>query len=227
MDRLRRYGLIVAGGQGLRMGGDVPKQFLLLGGLPVLMHTLYRIAKHVDALILVLPEEHHGYWRKLCEEYHFSLDCTIVRGGDSRFASVHNGLQLVPDGALVAVHDGVRPFVGDETIESCFVQAAMDGAAAPYRPLTDSLRYYTAEANHSLDRGHYVTVQTPQVFRSKCLKEAYDQGFKEEFTDDCSVYESYCGRSISLVLGNVENIKLTTPFDLFLAEQLILSFDRD
>ncbi len=216
-----RYALIVAGGRGLRMGAEMPKQFLPLTGLPVLMHTMRRLAPHVDEIVLVLPVEHHSFWQELCTRYGFMSPHRVAAGGDTRFASVHSGLELVPDGALVAIHDGVRPLVSDETIEACFHAAEAAGAAAPYRPLTESLRYYTPEANHAVDRSQYVTVQTPQTFRSEWIREAYAMPYEERFTDDCSVYESSFGRPVTLVEGNAENIKLTTPQDLALAELLM------
>ena len=217
----KRYALIVAGGRGLRMGADLPKQFLLLAGRPVLMHTIARFAPHVDAIVLVLPADHHAYWQELCRKYDFAISHRVVAGGDTRFASVRNGLEVVPDGVLVAVHDGVRPLVSAETIDICFRVAAEVGAAAPCRTLTESLRYYAADGNFAVDRSRYVTVQTPQTFRSEWLREAYGKAYEERFTDDCSVYEHHFGRPVTLIAGNPENIKLTTPIDLSLAELLL------
>lgn len=219
----KRYALIVAGGHGLRMGADRPKQFLLLAGLPVLMHTLNRFAPHVDAIVLVLPTDHHAYWQELCRKYDFSVSHRVVAGGNTRFASVRNGLQVVPDGVLVAVHDGVRPLVSAEIIDACFDLAELKGAVAPCRPMTESLRYYATDGNYAVDRSRYVTVQTPQTFRSEWLREAYRQPYEEYFTDDCSVYEHHFGRPVALIVGNIENIKLTTPLDLSLAKLLLTS----
>lgn len=219
----KRYALIVAGGQGLRMGADLPKQFLLLAGRPVLMHTLIRFVPHVDTIVLVLPADHHTYWQKLCRRYDFAISHQVVAGGGTRFASVRNGLEVVPDGVLVAVHDGVRPLVSGETIDACFCAAAAGGAAAPCRALLESLRYYATDGNYAVDRSRYVTVQTPQTFRSEWLKEAYREPYEERFTDDCSVYEHHFGRPVALIEGNPENIKLTTPLDLSLAKLLLTS----
>lgn len=221
-----RYAIIVAGGRGTRMGTDVPKQFLPLGGRPVLMRTLERFHAF-DAqmeLIVVLPAEQQGYWRALCSQYGFTLPHKLATGGATRFESSRNGLALVPDatGALVAIHDGARPFVSVETIGRCFAKAAETGAAIPVIPVTDTLRQTTgAGRSLTVDRSLYQRVQTPQVFDVHLLKAAYAQPYRPEYTDDASVYEFSGGRGVSLVEGNVENIKLTTPFDLLIGEALI------
>ena len=221
-----RYAIIVAGGRGTRMGTDVPKQFLPLGGRPVLMRTLERFHAF-DAqmeLIVVLPAEQQDFWCALCRQYCFALPHKLATGGATRFESSRNGLALVPDatGALVAIHDGARPFVSVETIGRCFAKAAETGAAIPVIPVTDTLRQTTeAGRSHTVDRSLYQRVQTPQVFDVPQLKAAYALPYRPEYTDDASVYEYSGAHEVSLVEGNVENIKLTTPFDLLIGEALI------
>lgn len=226
-EQARRYAVVVAGGKGLRMGQDIPKQFIPIGGRPVLMHTLERLAQHCARIVLVLPEAHMGYWRQLCQDYDFALEHELALGGATRFDSVHSGLkQLASYGVapadLVAVHDGVRPFVSADVVESCYAEAAVHGAALPYLPVVDSLRQYTEDgSSRAVDRASYVAVQTPQVFRLGELLEAYSVQYQVHFTDDASVWE-YTGRCTPrLVLGNAENIKLTTPRDLAWAELIL------
>lgn len=218
---MEKYGIIVAGGKGLRMGADLPKQFLPLAGRPVLMHTLHRFFTYDPAirLILVLPRAHQAYWKELCEQYAFTVPHRIADGGATRFESVRNGLALVTDEGLVAVHDGVRPFVSADTIQACFEEAARSGAAIPVLPVTDTLREETETGSRTVDRNRYRTVQTPQVFRAGILHEAYRQPENAGFTDDASVAEA-AGYPVTLVPGNRENIKLTTPFDLQVGELL-------
>lgn len=212
---MKKYVIIVAGGKGLRMGAGLPKQFLLLDGKPVLMHTLQRFYDFDPAvsLILVLPEAHQTYWQKLCREYGFAVPHTVACGGETRFHSVKNGLAKVTGNGLVGVHDGVRPFVSASTIRQCFDRALETGAAIPVLPVTDTLRELAGEKSHTVDRNRYCTVQTPQVFRTEVLQEAYRKPYSGTFTDDASVVEA-SGFSITLVPGNRENIKITTPFDL-------------
>lgn len=215
------YVIIVAGGKGLRMGGDVPKQFQLLGNQPVLMHTLQRFADDCKDLqiILVLPQEQIEYWSDLGEKYHFGIEHWIVAGGETRFHSVQNGLAQIPDDAegVVAVHDGVRPLVSREVIEKCFEEARGKKAVVPVVPVVESLRHVSDGA---VPRADYRLVQTPQTFDIQLLKQAYRQPFSKDFTDDASVVEAF-GHPISMVEGNRENIKLTTPFDLKIAEAII------
>lgn len=218
---MKKYAIIVAGGKGLRMGKDLPKQFLLLGGKPVLMRTLERFAAYDSSLslILVLPEAHQEYWLTLCRQYNFTLPHCIAPGGETRFHSVKNGLALVDESGWVAVHDGVRPFVSCEVIDACFEQAALTGAALPVLPVIETLRETTETTSRTVDRSRYCTVQTPQVFTASLLKEAYEQPYSAAFTDDASVVERL-GHPVTLVPGNRENIKITTPFDLQIGEIL-------
>ncbi len=218
------YLIVVAGGRGLRMGGEVPKQFLPVGGLPVLMRTLQTFYK-ADAslhIILVLPVDQQERWGELCQEYSFSVPHQLQTGGETRFHSVQRGLSLIPDevDALVGIHDGVRPFVATEVIHRCYLMAAQQGTAVPVVPVVETLRQLLPEGDSlTVDRQSFRLVQTPQVFRLSILREAYLQPFSPDFTDDASVVEAM-GCTVALTEGNRENIKITTPADLAYAECL-------
>ena len=219
------YIIIVAGGKGLRMGSDIPKQFLPIGGKPVLMRTLERFRAYSSALqiILVLPEAQQDYWRQLCEDYHFDVEHQIANGGQTRFHSVQNGLALVPDDAegVVGVHDGVRPFPSIEVIRNCYETARTAKAVIPVIPVVETVRHLLSNKKSvTVPRDEYRLVQTPQTFDIQLLKAANRQPYNDGFTDDASVVESY-GHAITLVEGNRENIKITTPYDLKIAEVLI------
>lgn len=214
--------IIVAGGKGERMNTDIPKQFLEIQGKPILMHTL-EVFHRFDAamqLILVLPSIQIQFWSELCKKHAFTLPHEIVTGGQTRFHSVKNGLQAVQSDGLIAVHDGVRPLVSVETISRCFVEAEKFEAVIPVIDMVDSVRQVTKNGNKSIDRTALKLVQTPQVFDGKLLKKAYEQEFSPLFTDDASVVEAI-GKDIYLVDGNRENIKITTEFDLKLAETIL------
>lgn len=215
--------LIVAGGRGTRMGGPQPKQFLQLAGRPVLMHTLEAFDRW-DAsarLIVVLPEDQIEMWKRLCEAYAFGRIHHVVAGGETRFHSVQNGLGAVASDGLIAVHDGVRPLVAPSVIAACFAAAADGGAAVPVVPVVESVREVDADGgSRPVDRTRLRVVQTPQVFRADVLRAAYCLPYDPRFTDDASVVEA-SGVAVRLVPGNRENIKLTTPMDLLLAEQLM------
>lgn len=218
------YVIIVAGGKGLRMGGEIPKQFLPVNGKPVLMRTIERFRDYSPKLgiILVLPKTQQEYWRNLCLEHGFQATYTIADGGEMRFHSVRNGLSLIPDGerGVVGVHDGVRPFVSTEVIGRCYETARKSGAVIPVTPVVETLRYVgDSEAGKNVARSDYRLVQTPQAFDIQLLKKAYGQEYSEAFTDDASVAESI-GVSVTMVDGNRENIKITTPFDIIVAEAL-------
>ena len=221
-----KYAIIVAGGKGLRMGGELPKQFLPIEGRPVLMRTLdaFHECDPSMTLILVLPVDHQPYWHELCREYHFAVPHLIADGGSTRFHSVQSGLALVdaPEEALVAVHDGVRPFVSHTVIEHCFQDAERYGAVVPVIPVVETVRHLTESGSETVSRDAYRLVQTPQTFRASLLRRAYEQSYCEGFTDDASVVEAL-GYAIHLVEGNRENIKLTTPFDLTVARALLHS----
>ena len=222
------YAIILAGGKGLRMGSDIPKQFLPVGGLPVLMHTIRRFREYDASLhiILVLPKAQQDYWKRLCEKYQFDIDYAVADGGATRFHSIKNGLQLIPDEeqGVVAVHDGVRPFPAVEVIRDCFEAARQTGAAIPVIPVMETIRHleYKVQRSKTVPRDEYRLVQTPQAFDIQLHKRAYAQEYNDGFTDDASVVESL-GHPITLVNGNRENIKITTPFDLTIAEALIIS----
>ena len=221
---MKKYIIIVAGGKGLRMGGDIPKQFLPVCGKPVLMRTLEAFHAY-DAsmrLILVLPVSQQAYWKQLCEEYQFDLVHEIANGGETRFHSVKNGLALVEEEGLVGVHDGVRPFVSQEVITRCYEEAASLKAVIPVIGVVETVRLLTEEGSETVPRDQYKLVQTPQVFDVTLLHRAYQQEYTDLFTDDASVVEAL-GEKVYLVEGNRENIKLTTPFDLKLAELLCLT----
>ncbi len=223
------YIIIVAGGKGLRMGSDIPKQFLPIGGKPVLMRTIERFREYSEELqiILVLPEAQQDYWRQLCEDYHFDVTYQLANGGQTRFHSVQNGLVLIPDDAegVVGVHDGVRPFPSLEVIHNCYETARTQKAVIPVIPVVETVRKLDLTKCQTLcevesitvPRDEYRLVQTPQTFDIQLLKAANRQPYNEGFTDDASVVESY-GHQITLVEGNRENIKITTPYDLKIAE---------
>jgi 2-C-methyl-D-erythritol 4-phosphate cytidylyltransferase len=223
---MKKYVIIVAGGKGLRMGGEVPKQFLPIGGKPVLMRTVETFYQ-TDAetgIVLVLPQEQQSYWKNLCCQYDFRIPYILADGGCTRFHSVRNGLQVIPDedsDSLIAVHDGVRPFVSPRVIQECFEAATRWRAVVPVLDMVDSVRQLSEDGSSmAVDRSCLKLVQTPQTFRADILKNAYRQEFTERFTDDASVVEA-SGVSVALVSGNRENIKITTPFDLKIAEALL------
>ena len=213
----------------MRMGSDIPKQFLPIGGKPVLMRTLERFCKYSNDLqiILVLPKAQQAYWQELCREYSFKVEYLLADGGETRFHSVQHGLALIPDDAegVVGVHDGVRPFPSIEVIRSCYETARTAKAVIPVIPIVETVRKLTGTgpvSSITVPRDHYRLVQTPQTFDIQLLKAANRQPYNNSFTDDASVVESY-GHQITLVEGNRENIKITTPYDITVAEAIINS----
>lgn len=214
--------IIVAGGKGLRMGSDLPKQFLPIGGKPVLMHTLEAFRKYDASLqiILVLPREQQDFWKQLCAEYLFKVEHVIADGGETRFHSVKNGLAFVHDDGLVGVHDGVRPFVSMEVIRHCYDLAKTHRAVIPVIDVVETVRHLTGTGSETVSRNDYKLVQTPQVFDVSLLKQAYAQEYTSFFTDDASVVEAM-GVPVYLAEGNRENIKITTPFDLKVGSALL------
>ena len=218
------YIIIVAGGKGLRMGSDIPKQFLPVGGKPVLMRTLERFREYSPTLkiILVLPKAQQDYWRQLCADYHFNVEYQLADGGETRFHSVQHGLALIPDEAegVVGVHDGVRPFPSIDVIRRCYDTAREKKAVIPVIPVVETLRHLQGKSSITVPRDDYRLVQTPQCFDIQLLKAANRQPYNDGFTDDASVVESF-GHAITLVEGNRENIKITTPYDLKIAKVLI------
>lgn len=216
--------IIVAGGKGLRMNSQIPKQFIEICGKPVLMHTIGRFRAYSSdiQIILVLPAEQIDYWNKLCTKHGFTIAHTVVSGGETRFYSVKNGLDLV-NTEYVAIHDGVRPLVSLSTIRRCFEEVKNVDAVVPVVDLVDSLRYVeNNDKSSTVDRSKYKLVQTPQGFNTQVLKQSYQLPYSENFTDDASVVEN-AGYQVKLVDGNRENIKITTEIDLKIAELFLKS----
>jgi len=220
---LEKYVIIVAGGTGKRMGTEIPKQFLLLQGKPVLMHTIkafFHYDKKIN-IVLALPKEYFNEWAELCKQYNFTIKHCIAAGGETRFHSVKNGLEQIKEtDCLIAVHDGVRPMVSNEVIKRVFEVAEEKGTAIPCVVVNDSLRMLTEKYSKPINRNTIRAIQTPQCFRSDLLKRAYEQEYEDYFTDDATVIENF-GCKIYLVEGNIKNIKITTPFDLKIAEALM------
>ncbi|MEN0055916.1 MAG: 2-C-methyl-D-erythritol 4-phosphate cytidylyltransferase [Mucilaginibacter sp.] len=219
----KTYALIVAGGSGTRMQAAVPKQFLLLNGLPVLMHTIRAFEQTTvnPDIILVLPESYHDYWRELCQTHNLTTPHLLVAGGQTRFHSVKNGLdQITDDDALVAVHDAVRPLTSTHIIETSYLHAQQYGNAVTAVKSRDSVRQLVNHTSVSLIRDHIYLIQTPQTFNAGLLKKAYEQSYTEKFTDDASVAEQY-GIEIQLTEGDYQNIKITFPEDIAIAELLL------
>lgn len=223
-----KYAIIVAGGSGKRMGSDIPKQFLEIKRVPVLMHTIraFYDFDNTIKIILVLPQNQIDYWRNLCDKHHFTLEHQITTGGETRFESVKNGLAMAESPSLIGVHDGVRPFVSPDTLKRCYHHAEVLGNAIPVLDAFESVRVVNNERSKALDRSTIKLVQTPQVFQSKVILNAYKQEYSPLFTDDASVVEAN-GTIIHLVAGNRENIKITTPSDMILGEAFIKSGFRN
>ncbi|HET6243274.1 MAG: 2-C-methyl-D-erythritol 4-phosphate cytidylyltransferase [Bacteroidetes bacterium] len=215
--------IIVAAGIGSRMQSAIPKQFILLGEKPLLFHTIETFFDWDNNLqiIVVLPTDQISEWENLTRHYGFEIPHNVCSGGYTRFHSVINGLQLIQDNdSIVAIHDGVRPLVSHLTIQNCFEAAAKKDAAVPVVELIDSLRKVSKDSSEAVNRDEYRIVQTPQCFKASVLKAAYSLPYRAAFTDDASVVEA-AGTPISLSPGNIENIKITTSFDLLLAEALL------
>ena len=218
------YAVIVAGGSGKRMGANIPKQFLELAGRPVLMHTIERFKSFDPSIeiITVLPENQLRFWIDLQKKHSFTVPHTLVKGGSNRFFSVRNGLKFVNAPGLVAIHDGVRPFVSIDTIKRCFDTAEKFGNAIPSVSPAESLRIITEQGSLPVNRLHVKQIQTPQVFMAELIKNAYLQEYRPEFTDDATVLEK-TGEKINLIEGNRENIKITNPEDLIISAALLQS----
>lgn len=217
-----KVAVIVAGGKGERMGGGLPKQFMEIKGVPILMHTINIFHKYDPTIEirLVLPKEQVEMWQSLCKKFGFSTKHTIFNGGSTRFHSVKNGLKGVKMNSLVAIHDGVRPLVSIQTLNRCYNEAINFPAVVPVISVNETIRILDGDESKTVPRSKYRLVQTPQVFQSGVLLTAYEQEFSEKFTDDASVVES-ARQKIQLVEGNRENIKITHPVDLILAEALL------
>ncbi|NQT77790.1 MAG: 2-C-methyl-D-erythritol 4-phosphate cytidylyltransferase [Bacteroidetes bacterium] len=213
--------IITAGGLGSRMRSSTPKQFMELAGKPVIMHSMQCFAMYSGSItmILVLPEVFIGEWKELCKKYNFQIKHSLCSGGKTRFHSVQNGLKLVNDKGLVAIHDAVRPLISSALIKECFNAASKKGNAVPALPLRDSVREISGDENRPVDRLKFRLIQTPQVFEVMLIKKAYEQAYRPSFTDDATVAEAI-GVHINLLKGIEENIKITTPEDLKIAEVL-------
>ncbi|MEO0552835.1 MAG: 2-C-methyl-D-erythritol 4-phosphate cytidylyltransferase [Bacteroidota bacterium] len=219
----QEFAIIVAGGKGTRMKSNTPKQFMLLNGLPVLMHTLNSFFDYSNNIntILVLPEDDLETWEELCSQYNYTNAVTMVTGGESRFQSVRNGLNKIEEySGLVAIHDGVRPLVGKDIIGASYRLAAVHGSAVAAVRLKESLRKTDQDNTKAVDRSNFRMIQTPQTFDLELIKKAYEIKEESSLTDDASVAEK-SGHVISLFEGSYSNIKITTPEDIIIAEALI------
>ncbi|MCG2615794.1 2-C-methyl-D-erythritol 4-phosphate cytidylyltransferase [Terrimonas sp. NA20] len=220
---MKKYAIIVAGGSGSRMGGSVPKQFMLLKDKPVLYYSIKTFLEtYIDLqVILVLPVEYTDMGQEIIDAYFDKDRIRITAGGDSRFQSVKNGLSLVEEDSVVFVHDGVRCLISSDLIRRCYAMATETGSAVPVVPSKDSIRVLTEDGNEAADRNTIMLVQTPQVFHSKILIPAFQIDYKDKFTDEATVVEAF-GLKISLVEGEERNIKITKPVDMLVAEKLLV-----
>jgi 2-C-methyl-D-erythritol 4-phosphate cytidylyltransferase len=219
---VKKFVLMMAGGSGSRMNNNIPKQFVELNGKPVIMHTFQVFYDFDPAInfVLVLPEQQVECWKQLCEKHNFCIPHEIAFGGETRFFSVKNGLEKISGDGIVFIHDSVRPLVSVKTIENCLAKTLEKGNALPVVAVTESVRKVKKDSSKAVDRNNYKLVQTPQTFIVDQIKKAYLQTFSEHFTDDASVLEN-TGEKIHLVDGNHENIKITYPQDLTIAEALL------
>jgi len=215
---MKKVALIVAGGKGERMNADIPKQFLLLNNLPILMHTIKQFS-HFEEIVLVLPKSQFDYWNGLCKNNNFTQIHILVEGGETRFHSVKNGLDKIDNTSVVAIHDGVRPLISTALINSLVGEIKSGIGVIPVVPVKDSIRKVEGENSTHIDRSNLYKVQTPQCFLSADIKEAYTQDFSGTFTDDASVFEANGGK-INTLLGEEKNLKITTQEDLNIAEIL-------
>jgi 2-C-methyl-D-erythritol 4-phosphate cytidylyltransferase len=221
---MKYYAIIVAGGSGNRMQTETPKQFLILKNLPVLMHTIKAFAQSdtQPKILLVLNRDQQGYWRRLCDEFNFRIPHEIIDGGTERFYSVKNAVDFIEEDSFVAIHDAVRPLISKELIDNCFKCAEAIGNVIAAVQSSDSVRMLRNEKSSALRRDEIYLVQTPQTFSLKILKAAYQQDFASHFTDDASVVEAL-NEEINILEGERNNIKITYPIDLELAELLLKS----
>ena len=223
----KEYAIIVAGGTGHRMKSEIPKQFLLLNGRPMLMYSIAAFHDYSPEIeiIVVLPDGKSDYWQKLCEKHQFKLHHKTVTGGKTRFESVRKGLELVDESGYVAIHDGARPVVSAGLIKSCFDTAKEQGNALPVIEISDSIRVVDQESSKPLERTNIRICQTPQVFLCSEIIKAYKQSYRIEFTDDATVLES-AGYSVFLTHGQPQNIKVTSDTDLLIAENLLKNCNK-
>lgn len=216
------YAIIIAGGTGNRMGNEVPKQFMLLNGKPVLMYSIEQFYKHDKdtKIIVVLHPSYLSMWVQLCNRHSFLIAHKIVKGGETRYQSVKNGLDTINGEGLVAVHDAARPLASVRLIDACFAAAINKGSAIPGIPVNETVRMIKGDAIELINRNNLRIIQTPQVFQTDILREAYKQPYREDFTDDASLLEAM-GVPINLVAGEPGNIKITLPADLEIASLLL------
>ena len=219
---MKKFALIVAGGSGNRLSNKIPKQFIEVAGRAVIMHTIDVFLNYDKSIeiILVLPKNRLQLWKELCLKYDFDVNTKIAFGGETRFDSVKNGLDLITGSGIVFIHDGVRPLVSRQTIQNCCETAAEKGNALPVVQVSESVRVVEGAENRAVDRSKYFLVQTPQTFQTGLIQKAFRQATSNLFTDDASVLESM-GETIHLVEGNRENIKITYPEDLVFAESFL------
>ncbi|RYY06858.1 MAG: 2-C-methyl-D-erythritol 4-phosphate cytidylyltransferase [Sphingobacteriaceae bacterium] len=220
---MKFYAVIVAGGSGTRMNTEMPKQFLLLNGKPVIMHTIaaFVSSPQKPEIIIVLNEQHFTIWKQLCKEHQFNTPHQLVAGGNTRFASVKNAINTINETSVIAVHDAVRPLISTKIIADSYQQALKNGNAIVAVPSKDSVRWQNAQGiSQNLNRSEIFLVQTPQTFQSAILKNAYEQTYSDDFTDDASVVER-SGVKINLLPGDQENFKITFPADLKVAEMML------
>jgi 2-C-methyl-D-erythritol 4-phosphate cytidylyltransferase len=237
MDR-KKYVIVMAAGSGTRMGADMPKQFIELGGKAILQMTIERFLEACPdvSVITVLPEAHIPYWRNYCLERSFTCPQILVKGGITRFHSVRNALERIPSGAVVAVHDGVRPLITEKLVAEMFDKAENVQALIPVIPCVDTMKVLSkcklpsgeevlsTMPGATVDRSVLYGAQTPQIFHSEIIKEAYSLPYDTAFTDDASVVEKY-GKSLSYIMGERLNIKITTQDDLVLAKAILAQRD--
>lgn len=209
----KRYIIIPSGGSGVRMGRPIPKQYIEIGGRPILSYTLEATAPFVDHLVIAVQSDYIDLCQKIVADLHLTHKVSVVEGGTTRFLSVKNALASLPCEGLIGIHDAVRPWVSQQTIRQCFEKAEMYGAAIPVVPLIESIRQGDQHSNHAVDRYHYRLVRTPQVFRAERIQKAYDTEDSTLFTDDCSVYERLY-QDVQWVEDSYRNIKITTADDL-------------
>lgn len=224
---MKKYAVIVAGGSGTRMESDLPKQFILLKDKPVLYYSLKIFLEAYDDLqvILVLPVDHTDMGQEIIDAYFDKDRIRITAGGDTRFQSVKNGLALTEDDSIIFVHDAVRCLLTTDLIHRCYDQAVETGSAIPVIASKDSVRLLSEEGSDAMDRNKVMLVQTPQTFHSKILLPAFQIDYKDKFTDEATVVEAF-GLKLSLVEGEENNLKLTRPVDLLIAESIIASSEN-
>lgn len=229
-DHIKRYLIIPSGGSGVRMGADLPKQYIKLGDKTILQHTIEALAKHVDYIVLGISYDYRIIVEDMLQTMGLADRVYLTVAGKRRFDTVQRALRVVPDGALVGIHDAVRPFVSSKVVDKCYEEAQRVGAAVPVLELTESLRYLPDEGeqqpSQAVDRSVYRLVRTPQVFWSERIKEAYQQPFQESFTDDCSVYDQLYS-DLALVPDTTENIKITTPDQLYWGEHILTTSHQE